>query len=216
MVERSPIASLACGTVCVGISWDDQPLHSDPALIFELPLADGILALLVLENRLVAEIGITKGGHEKITDQWITPEILRPSGSAAVVSLQWSDGVFTGFRLNAKEVPRHSQAEELVLEPQNTGIEEPTELVVVPKINFDLRRIETPKSFTIRQLIQTVLRLETSLKQMRSNTPENVFDIAVYLRTLLCGKATNGGRLLFRCGGVSKPCWREGLKRAAA
>jgi len=48
------------------------------------------------------------------------------------------------------------------------------------------------------------------MMEMRSNTPEKVFDIAVYLRTLLCGTAKNGGKLLFRCAedlGIVPVCY---------
>lgn len=198
MIEGSPIASLACGFLCVGIGWDDQPLHSDPALVFELPLADGILAVLVLENRLVVEIGRHEKGNEEIIDQWITPELLRPSGSAAVLTLQWVDGIINIFHLNSKEVPRHSEVEEFTIEQQGNKSEKQTELVVATAVNLDVLRIGSPLPFTIKQLIQTTLRLESSLKQMRSNTPESVLDISVYLRTLLCGTSKNGGQLLFR------------------
>jgi hypothetical protein len=209
MVEESLIASLDAGFICMGLSWDDQPLHSDPALILELNLTDGLLAFLVLENRLVVEIGRTGVRHEEMTDQWITPELVRPEGSSAVVTLKWQEGKISVFRLNAKEVPRSSEVEEFVLGPQETKTLE-YDLEPTPTIDVELKRFITPPPFEFKQLLQTVTRLEANLKQMRSNSTEKVLDVAVYLRTLLCGKVGNGGRLLFRCAeevGIVPVCY---------
>lgn len=210
MTEGSPIYSLAYGTLFMALDWDDQPSDLDPTLIFELFLTDGILAFLVLENRLLVEIGRSGVEDEVMTDQWITPELVRKEGSAAVISLQWKDGKLTSFRLNATEVPRSSEVDEFVLGSQEPSIDEPTKLDTTAMMNVNLRRIKGPVSSELSQLIQTATRLETSMMEMHSNTPEKVFDIALYLRTLLCGTTKNGGKLLFRCAedlGIVPVCY---------
>jgi len=199
MAEETPIAGLAVGSIIFGLGWDDQPLDSDPALIFELPLTDGILVSLVLENRLVVEIGRIGTDGEEITDQWITPELIRPAGSAAVISLQWNEGKFTSLRLNAKDVPRSSEADEFVLTSHESGTEILDKINVYSPIKLDFRQGSIPTSFALRQLIQTAIRLENCLTGLRSNKPEVILDVAVLLRTLFTGTAKNGGLLLFKC-----------------
>jgi len=182
------------------LNWEDQPRHSEPALVLELPLRDGILAILILENRLVVEIGRVDDDREEMTDQFITPELIRPVGAVAIISIGWSDGKIAVFRLNGKNVPRSSEADEFMIGAREIDVA--AEVFTVPNRNrnFDLRKGPTPRSLALRQLVQVAIRLEYFLNEMRSNNPEIVLDVAVLLRTLVNGKAgADGGRLLFKC-----------------
>ncbi len=199
--------TLQHGTFCTGICWEELPLNAEPNLVCELPLADGIIELLVLANRLVVEVTSTKNNRSEPVDQWITPEIIKPAWASAVLSLQWENGFITTFRLNAKDVPRHFDAEEFNLDCKPNKIH-PPELVALREVN--LRKLKPPNSLDFRNLIQTALRLESSLKSIRSDNTETILDIAVHLRTLLCGGAKNGGQLLFRCAqqlGMNPVCY---------
>lgn len=199
MAEKIPTGTLAHGSIFMCIGWHDEPLHSDPALILELPLTDGVLAFLVLEKRLVVEIGRIDSTKEEMTDQWITPELIRPEGAPVVVSLQWSDGKLSTFRLNSKEVPRAEAADEFVIDHCEDTFVTAVDPIRGQQICLNLRQQTVPMSLAFMQLQQWVTRLEAHLETQRSNTPELTFEIANCLRTLLCGTQKNGGSLLFKC-----------------
>jgi hypothetical protein len=151
-----------------------------------------------LENRLVVEIGQANGSFQVLTDQWITPELIRKQKLPAIISLQWKDGRLVNLRLNARDVPRTSIEDEYFTLPSRTE----DDLGNVPEPSFaneiDLRIMTGPISTEFRQLTQHTLRLKAHLAELNSGSPERILDIAVILRTLMCGTTKNGGRLLFR------------------
>lgn len=194
-----PTGTLAHGSVFMCLEWHDQPLHSEPALIFELPLTDGILAFLVLENRLVVEIGRVDASKEEITDQWITPELIRQAGARVIVSLQWSNGRISTFRLNSCDVPRSDAADEFFIGHYEDALPTEDQSISSEQCISDLAQKRAPMSLAFMQLEQWTKRLEAHLENQRNNTPELVFEIANCLRTLLCGAEKNGGSLLSKC-----------------
>ncbi len=218
LVDNFPEFSLSAGSIRMGLTWHDQPLHSKPALILELPLTDGILAMLVFENRLVIETGKVDDRGTRLVDCWITPKLIRPNGSTEFVSVQWSDGRIVSFQINAVDLWRADEAEEFVIEPRERPFVPDKNHDSLPRIDFEDNIRSVPKTLKFRQLVQTVTRLERRMNEMRSNNPEIILDIAVLLRTLLTGGTKNdGGRLLFRCAdslGLALKCYTvSGLEK---
>jgi hypothetical protein len=202
--------SLAAGTVFYVLSWESQPIDSDAQLVSKIPLEDGLLAILVLEDRLVVEIGSVTIDGEELTDQWITPKLERRSDELVILSLVWSEGKVLSFRLNGLEVPRHSEAETFIVSQKETKSDDTTPQDKAPATLIDLRQRSQGTSIAIKQLTQIALRLENALDTLRSDRPEVIFDIAGFLRTLLCGRAKTGGELIFKCAkevGVVPVCY---------
>lgn len=198
MRTEIPVGSASGGFLCFSLVWDDLPQNAEPSLVFELPLVDGLLALLVLENRLLVEVGIFEGNSDRATDQWITPELIRRAEFPCVISVCWDEQKITCFRINGEEVPGHVDAFEF--EVQHKEEETNVPAMDKPIFEFDLRRGPVPISMEFRQLIQFTIRLEAALKELKSDIPEKLGDIANLLRSLLTGKkGKDGGRLLFKC-----------------
>lgn len=221
MADEFPISSLAVGTFVLGLGWEDLPPASDPRLVFEHSLIDGRVALLVVENRLSVEIGrFCPGGIEGL-DQWVTPILLRKELNA-VISFGWSDAKISWFNINGEAVPRSSEVERYRIKERRvdggkTELEQPSETTQKfevesfdPARALDLRQRTGSMSLAFRQLAQHTIRLEARLSEIRSDTPEVIFDIASILRTLFCGKEKSGGRLIFKCAkeiGITPHCY---------
>lgn len=210
MVADIPTGTLAHGSMFMCIGWHDEPVGSQPALICELPLADGSLAFLVLENRLLVEIVRLDETKDELTDQWITPELIHVQGAPVVVTLVWADGKLVTFRLNQEDVPRSEGADVFEIRHSKNVVKAAKETFSSPQKWIDHRRGSARMSLAFKQLSQWRNRLETHLRNQRTDTPELVFEIANCLRTLLCGTKKNGGLLLFRCAeemGVNLVCY---------
>jgi hypothetical protein len=192
-----PTGNISSGFKELDCRWENGPLHSDEMLLTELLLADGFVMLFILENRLIAEIFKVESDREIITDQWITPELIRPPGSGATISFQWEEGKFKCFRLNGVNVPRSDEADEFVVMSTEADDEVFTESSRITERKLDLRQVPNSSSLSLKQLIQHTIRLEDRLSELRSDRPEVIFDIAALLRTLLTGSKKNGGLVLF-------------------
>lgn len=182
-----PTGDVSGGLLTISVAWKQGLARSEPSIIKNLPLNDGGLVILALEDLLIVELWKWGRGFDIPLDQRITPPLLRKDWQFEVITVAWSDSKIVEFRISGQDVP---------LDPDMT-LDLRRDLVL--QKNSDTIAVSSVASALpsniYHQLHQTTKRLVRTADAIRSDNMESLLDLAVHLRTLVTPNRRKGSLL---------------------
>lgn len=172
-----PTGDVSGGLLTISVAWKQGAARSEPSIIKSLPLNDGGLVILALEDLLIVELWKREHGSDVPLDQRVSPPLLRNEWEVEIISVVWDNSKIVGFHISDKEVP---------LDPYVTldlrkGLVRPQKIEIGPAQPFSTML----PSNIYRQLHQTTTRLFRTATAIRSDNMGSLLDLAVHLRTLV-------------------------------